>query len=126
MRRPEELERCRIVLEAKRTELMASLRRRDSIVVEKAAEDMDNLQLAGQRELAVSHLHMEFTVLRDVVEALSRIQDGSYGICLQCEKPISPKRLRAVPWAACCVRCQEASDRGVTEEETALNLPDAA
>jgi DnaK suppressor protein len=30
-----------------------------------------------------------------------------YGVCLECEEPISQKRLDAVPWAKYCVTCQE-------------------
>jgi DnaK suppressor protein len=44
---------------------------------------------------------------RQITEALERIKDGSYGVCAECEKPISPKRLQAVPWAKYCVPCQE-------------------
>lgn len=45
--------------------------------------------------------------LRQIKEALERIDDGSYGVCAECEKPISPKRLQAVPWAKFCVQCEE-------------------
>jgi DnaK suppressor protein len=45
--------------------------------------------------------------LRQIKEALQRINDGTYGICAECEKPISAKRLQAVPWAKYCVQCQE-------------------
>ena len=45
--------------------------------------------------------------LRQIKEALQRIKDGTYGTCADCEKPISPKRLQAVPWAKYCVQCQE-------------------
>jgi DnaK suppressor protein len=45
--------------------------------------------------------------LKQINEALQRINDGTYGICGECEKPISPKRLQAVPWAKYCVQCQE-------------------
>ena len=54
-------------------------------------------------------------MLRSVTAALLRIKDGSYGLCLNCEELISPKRLQALPWAAYCVPCQEAVDRGVIE-----------
>ncbi len=47
------------------------------------------------------------TLLRQVEEAIERINDGSYGICGECGQPISPKRLEAVPWANYCIGCQE-------------------
>ena len=38
------------------------------------------------------------------------MRDGTYGLCVGCEKEISLKRLQAVPWAARCVHCQEMED----------------
>jgi DnaK suppressor protein len=116
--RAADAKRYKLALEAKRSELLAAFQHREDIVIERSADEMDNLQLASQRELAISHLHMESSILKGVVAALSRIEDGSYGICRECEEPISPKRLQAVPWAAYCRSCQEAVDRGELEDET--------
>jgi DnaK suppressor protein len=44
--------------------------------------------------------------------ALERIDDGEFGICLDCEEAISRKRLAAVPWAGYCLHCQELRDAG--------------
>ena len=46
--------------------------------------------------------------LREINDALHRIDTDMYGTCLECEEPISAKRLDAVPWAKYCVTCQEA------------------
>jgi DnaK suppressor protein len=50
---------------------------------------------------------IDMKLLREISGALHRIEQGSYGICMECEEPISPKRLEAVPWAKYCVTCQE-------------------
>lgn len=50
---------------------------------------------------------IDMKLLREISDALHRIEQGSYGICMECEEPISPKRLDAVPWARYCVTCQE-------------------
>jgi DnaK suppressor protein len=39
------------------------------------------------------------------------MDDGSFGICLRCDEEIPEKRLKALPWAAYCVPCQETVDR---------------
>jgi DnaK suppressor protein len=39
--------------------------------------------------------------------ALGRIDDGTYGECLNCGQEIGPKRLEAIPWARYCITCQE-------------------
>lgn len=48
--------------------------------------------------------------LADVDDALGRIDDGTYGTCVDCGKPIDPGRLEARPQAARCVACQRRYD----------------
>lgn len=52
---------------------------------------------------------------RDEVEkikqAISRIDDGSYGICLTCGKPIRKERLLALPYANRCIHCAERNEQ---------------
>ena len=43
--------------------------------------------------------------------ALRKIDDGSYGICEECEEPISNKRLEARPEAPLCIQCKEAQEK---------------
>jgi DnaK suppressor protein len=50
---------------------------------------------------------IDIKLLREISDALQRIDQGTYGVCLECEEPISVKRLEAVPWARYCVSCQE-------------------
>lgn len=47
----------------------------------------------------------------EIVAALSRIQDGSYGMCADCGRPIPEGRLEARPEASRCVNCQSKRDR---------------
>jgi DnaK suppressor protein len=112
-----ELEKYKAVLEAKRDELSAGLRNRDDIAIEKTPDALDEVQLAGERELAIRNLDRESNLLRNVKGALIRVADGSYGICMHCEEEIKPKRLDAVPWTKYCIRCQEAADRHEFEAE---------
>ena len=51
-------------------------------------------------------------LLRDIEEALGRLRDGTYGVCMDCGLPVSRKRLEAVPWACYCVSCQERRQSG--------------
>jgi DnaK suppressor protein len=87
-----------------------ALGRRHYIAVQSAPDELDQVQLAADRELAVQNLDSNFRLLRQIEAARKRIRDGSYGACLRCEEPIAPKRLDALPWAAYCVRCQEIVD----------------
>lgn len=112
-----ELEKYKAVLEVKRDELSAGLRNREDIAIEKTPDALDEVQLAGERELAIRNLDRESNLLRSVKGALLRVADGSYGICLHCEEDIKIKRLDAVPWTKYCIRCQEAADRHEFEGE---------
>ena len=49
--------------------------------------------------------------LTEVRDALQRIEDGTYGKCTACGRPIEPARLEAIPWAAYCLADQEKHDR---------------
>jgi len=117
-----ELEKYKTMLEAKQAELSSGLRNRDEILIEKTPDALDEVQLAGERELAIRNLDREASLLRNVRAALFRVNDGSYGICMHCEEEIKTKRLDAVPWAAFCIRCQEAADRH--DFETAESFDD--
>src|SRR5258707_8510720 len=114
-----ELNKYKTILEAKQAELAAGLRNRDDIAIEKAPDALDEVQLAGERELAIRNLDRESNLLRNVKGALARIADGSYGTCMHCEEDIKTKRLDAVPWTKYCIKCQEAADRNEFETESA-------
>lgn len=49
--------------------------------------------------------------LREVLEALGRLDQGTYGLCRQCGNKIGEQRLRARPMATLCIECQGKSDR---------------
>jgi DnaK suppressor protein len=103
------------ILERRAAELVQVLQRRDGIAIEKSPEQMDEIQYATQRELAIRNVDRESSLLRDVKDALERIHDGSFGTCTDCESAISPRRLAAVPWASRCIQCQEAADQNRQE-----------
>ena len=108
------------ILERKEADLLHLLRKRDGIVIEKSADQMDEIQYATERDLAIRNVDRESNLLRDVKDALRRIHEGSFGTCVECESAISPKRLAAVPWAARCIQCQEVADRGRQEGTESL------
>jgi len=116
-----ELSKFKEILEKKRGELAEVLRRREDIAIEKSPDAIDEVQRAAERELAIRNLDRESNLLRNVRAALSRIEEGSFGICIHCEREISPKRLAAVPWAPFCINCQEAADRHEREPMETLN-----
>ena len=117
-----ETEKLTHVLRTKQTELSRSLHKRDEIVIEKASDALDEVQLMGERELAIRNLDRDSNALRQIHRALSRIANGTYGVCLHCEENILPKRMAAVPWAAFCIKCQEKVDRREIESDETVEL----
>lgn len=49
--------------------------------------------------------------LAEIDGALSRLDDGSYGLCADCSNEIPPRRLEALPFATLCVSCQSVADK---------------
>jgi DnaK suppressor protein len=72
----------------------------------RVAED-DQAQISHDEFVSLRINGLDYLQLRLVEEALDRLDTGDYGICLGCDEPIAEKRLRALPWARYCVRCQE-------------------
>jgi len=54
--------------------------------------------------------------LYQIDEALKKIEEKTYGKCDTCEKGIPLKRLKAVPFAKLCIKCQSAVEKGRTRE----------
>jgi len=78
---------------------------RDEIAVVTSAGEMDEFHsLTRKRDMSAL-----------VSEALGRIGHETYGLCIECQERISPKRLAAVPWAKYCMTCQEVKDGFVAE-----------
>ena len=105
-----ELNRFRTTLESQRAELENGSGNREALAINSSPEDLDRIQHAGDRDLAMSHLERSSRRVREVRAALSRMDKGTFGICVDCKERINVKRLAAVPWASFCIVCQEAAD----------------
>lgn len=83
---------------------------------DQASEDIvDRANNAYQREFMFNLSGTERSLLRQVEGALDRLDQGEYGTCDHCREAIGPQRLKAVPWARYCVKCQEKEERGSLE-----------
>lgn len=112
-------ERLHRMLLTKRAELATRIREK---LGEKIAEDLESL-LDSTSDLGdLSSLHLERDVkfelltmytenMKDIDEALDRVDEGTYGICTECGERIGEKRLQAVPFAICCLECQREKEK---------------
>jgi DnaK suppressor protein len=114
-----EVEKYRRLLEQKKAELsdeLAKARNAEEETTEESTQDIaDKAVSSYTREFLYSLTDGERTVLLRIDEALNRIDDGTYGFCLNCGTQMSDKRLAAVPWAPHCVDCQELAEKGLLE-----------
>lgn len=101
----------RRILEARRNELERANTNREAMAIEASPDELDRIQHASEREYAIGECERGAVRLREVRRALARIDDGTFGFCEACEGDINPKRLAAVPWASCCIACQEVNER---------------
>lgn len=68
---------------------------------------VDFLEMNQEQSVLVN----EQALLTMVQRALRRIDEGTYGTCVDCGQPIPEKRLEAIPWAARCVKDEEKLER---------------
>jgi DnaK suppressor protein len=123
-----ELQQFRKTLTIRKAELTDGRTNREAIAIETTADELDRIQQAQERDFAMGAIDRDSLRLREIRAALERIDNGSFGICLNCEEEIAPKRLAAVPWTALCIVCQEAAERisSDSEDQDEQRLPHAA
>lgn len=63
------------------------------------------------REFSLGLASKERGVLFEINTALQKLQEGSFGICESCKKPITKIRLKAVPYATHCLKCQKSKEK---------------
>ena len=110
-----QLKKFREMLEAKREEI---IRRAQQTLDQDMALDTDDLP--DEMDLASSEYLQSFTFrlrgrekshLAKLDLALRKIDDGTFGICVECGDPIAKKRLEARPETQLCIRCKEDQER---------------
>jgi DnaK suppressor protein len=73
----------------------------------------DKASNAYTKEFLYSLSNTDREILQKVDDALIRITNGSFGVCVECGVSLNKKRLEAVPWASHCLSCQEKVERGL-------------
>lgn len=108
----------RLMLLSQKTSALAGLGAK-AHVLEKSERVCEEDQAQHSLEEAVSlRLNgLEYRQLRQIQEALDRLQVGEYGVCFSCEKPIPDKRLKALPSARYCVDCQDRVGNNLADRE---------
>ncbi len=72
----------------------------------------DTATVTVDRELDYSLEENSAHVLREIEAALGRIDNGTFGTCARCGKPIGEERLEAMPYVTLCIECKRLEERG--------------
>jgi DnaK suppressor protein len=108
-----DLDRHRQQLAAKEDELVNLLNRTATSGRQHqpgGSDEGDQSAFAQEKESLFTQAHLNTKVLGEVRAALRRIDDGTYGLCEMDGAPIPAARLKAVPWARCCIEHQTLLD----------------
>ena len=116
-----DVERFRKLLEEERRRVVDAieyLHKENPGSIEDETEDQTQDNLADtatatlDREIDYTLEENSEHVLEAIEAALKRIEDGTYGTCVNCGKPITEERLAAIPWATHCIDCKRLEERG--------------
>ncbi len=117
-----ELKELRAALETERTELQSQLEEIETSTFSQAQSELsgemgfdDEYADAGtatfERERDLSLENNVRDLLGKIEKALSRMDEGTYGVCERCGKPIEKARLKALPYATLCIADAQATNR---------------
>jgi DnaK suppressor protein len=107
------LQAIKLSLSEQREILLARIEKMKSSMDAEEIINLDRADLAldsrsnNKELLLLGHTEQQ---LLDINQALNRLEEGSYGICLNCGEIIQPARLEIVPSAALCIKCQHKKD----------------
>ena len=85
--------------------------------IEATQDPADKASNSYTKELLFSQSTNDRIILAQIEEALQRIEDDEFGVCMNCHNEIQSKRIEALPWVRYCITCQDLMERGLLNEE---------
>jgi DnaK suppressor protein len=116
---PMDIEQISSQLQARRNTILSEIRTHEHNIEEEdnftsindSGEAGDRAEMDLQSDTDIAMLGQEYAELRDLDSALSRVENGTYGNCMDCGEPIPVERLRAQITAQRCLPCQIKEDK---------------
>jgi DnaK suppressor protein len=116
--RKTDLQRFRKLLQDEKDRVMQSLAQHEKVIkhtdlsgLEAGKSHSNHMADQGSDEFlyetTIKFANAEGRYLYSIEEALGRIEDGTYGRCLECSVPIAPERLKRLPYTRLCIECKE-------------------
>ncbi len=121
---PERYDDLKRMLEERRKEILSEVQEKiRDVRSENSFGKMNDVLDSGesseadiQEDLEFALIQMKSETLHRITEALSRLEEGSYGYCFECGEDIAHQRLRALPFAVRCKDCEEAREMAQRRE----------
>src|SRR5438094_10545030 len=109
-----EVNKYKDIQEKKKEELMASAPARTPATEpgSKSGDWIDQSSQENDLHVRLALKQTDSKLLRAIDEAIHRIEQGTYGICMECENEIAPARLEAGPWTRVCIDCKAKQQQG--------------
>ena len=89
-------------------------------LAEAVADSVDEAAADAIIDLETEFTDRHVTALRDINAAFDRIQDQTYGVCIDCDEAIPYERLTAYPTAQCCVNSQQLHEHAYPRPRTPM------
>lgn len=96
--------------------MLTAVKQGRQAVAEDTLDVADQAVFSYQKEMIFTQStegHSQLTLVR---LALERLDEGSFGECMNCSRPIGEKRLEALPWTPYCIECQEKIEQGEIDD----------
>jgi DnaK suppressor protein len=116
-----EIKKFKAMLLAKLNEILGNVTSMETEALRRERSDLSNMPIhmadlgtdSYEIDNIIGLMDSERKILVEIDEALSRIEDGTYGICQGRGEPIPKQRLKAIPWARYCVDCATLIEKGL-------------
>ncbi len=105
------LKKYKKILLSKREEIAASPDRATAAdETQRTGDWVDHSSQENDLHVNLALKQTDTKLLRAIDEALQRVDQGIFGICMDCDEPIAEARLDAVPWTRVCIDCKAKQD----------------
>lgn len=121
-----EIRSLHVLLLSKRNEIIGNVSEMESEALYRDRTDLSNVPF-HMADAASDNYEIENTlglmdserrILAEIDDALTRVENGEYGICEGAGESIPKKRLHAIPWARYCINCATLLEKGLLPERT--------
>ena len=129
---PAEIEEFKAILWAKRNEILGNVTTMEFEALRRDSSDLSNMPThmadMGTDNYEIDNIlglmNSEMKILLEIDDALSRIENGTYGICEINGELIPKARLEAIPWARYCIKCAGLVEKGLFVAENSFDMGD--